>query len=262
MLIFSKTTGYRHASIPAGVEALRELSRELGVEAEASEDSACFEPQRLAGFRAVIWLSTSGNVLSAEQRDAFQAFVCAGGGYLGIHAASASEDDWPWYAELVGARFTRHPEPQPARLMVEDREHPATAHLRPQWTRTDEWYSFRTNPRATAHVLASLDLYAPPTLLGWSFGGLVAQHIALAHPATVRALVLVSTSPRFVASADWPHAMTETTLTRFGDELRASYKLTLQRFLTLQVQGSEGGRATLASLRNALFARHAPSQSS
>lgn len=109
------------------------------------------------------------------------------------------------------------------------------------------------------HVLASLDLPAPAAILGWSFGGLVAQHIALAHPAEVRALVLVSTSPRFVAGADWPHAMTQTTLTRFGDELRVSYKLTLQRFLTLQVQGSEGGRATLASLRNALFARHAPS---
>jgi pimeloyl-[acyl-carrier protein] methyl ester esterase len=108
-------------------------------------------------------------------------------------------------------------------------------------------------------VLASLDLDAPPIVLGWSFGGLVAQHIAIAHPAAVRALVLVSASPRFVTGAGWPHAMTETTLTRFGDELRVSYKLTLQRFLTLQVQGSEGGRATLASLRNALFTRHAPS---
>jgi pimeloyl-[acyl-carrier protein] methyl ester esterase len=109
------------------------------------------------------------------------------------------------------------------------------------------------------HVLASLDLDGPPTIVGWSFGGLVAQHIALAHPDNVQALVLVSTSPRFVAAADWPHAMTKTTLTRFGDELRASYRLTLQRFLTLQVQGSEAGRATLASLRHALFARHAPS---
>jgi pimeloyl-[acyl-carrier protein] methyl ester esterase len=108
------------------------------------------------------------------------------------------------------------------------------------------------------HVLASLDLDARAAILGWSYGGLVAQHIAVAHASRIRALVLVSTSPRFVAGAGWPHAMTEATLTRFGDELRVSYRLTLQRFLTLQVQGSEGGRATLASLRHALFARHAP----
>jgi type 1 glutamine amidotransferase len=157
LLIFTKTTGYRHDSIPAGALALRELSRALGIEAEATEDAACFEPQRLARFGAVAWLSTSGNVLGLEQRRAFQAFVQGGGGYLGIHAASASEDDWPWYAELVGARFTHHPEPQPARLIVEDREHPATAHLGPEWVRSDEWYEFDDNPRPRVRVLISVD---------------------------------------------------------------------------------------------------------
>lgn len=110
------------------------------------------------------------------------------------------------------------------------------------------------------HVIASLDLRQPAALLGWSYGGLVAQHIAHAHPEKVSLLVLACTSPRFVAGDDWTHAMTRDTLSRFGDELRVSYRLTLQRFLTLQVQGSEAGRATLASLRQALFARSAPSQ--
>jgi pimeloyl-[acyl-carrier protein] methyl ester esterase len=112
---------------------------------------------------------------------------------------------------------------------------------------------------SVAHQVAALDFGGPATLLGWSYGGLVAQHIALTRPDVVAAIVLVCTSPRFVASEDWPHAMSEETLTRFGDELRISYRLTLQRFLTLQVQGSEAGRATLASLRHALFARNAPS---
>jgi pimeloyl-[acyl-carrier protein] methyl ester esterase len=123
-------------------------------------------------------------------------------------------------------------------------------------------YSEATDATALASVaddVVALDFGGPATFLGWSYGGLVAQHIAQTTADAVAALVLVCTSPRFVASADWPHAMSEETLTRFGDELRISYRLTLQRFLTLQVQGSEAGRATLASLRHALFARNAPS---
>jgi pimeloyl-[acyl-carrier protein] methyl ester esterase len=117
----------------------------------------------------------------------------------------------------------------------------------------------RTLASVADGVMGSLDLAAPATLVGWSYGGLVAQHLAGTRPDSVAALVLVCTSPRFVASPDWPHAMSEETLARFGDELRVSYRLTLQRFLTLQVQGSEAGRATLSSLRHALFARNAPS---
>jgi pimeloyl-[acyl-carrier protein] methyl ester esterase len=98
----------------------------------------------------------------------------------------------------------------------------------------------------------------PLTVLGWSLGGLVAMHWARREPERVRALVLVATSPRFVAGDDWPHAMTAITLGRFGDELRASYRLTLQRFLTLQMRGSEEGMAALPALRRHLFARGDP----
>lgn len=98
----------------------------------------------------------------------------------------------------------------------------------------------------------------PPDVLGWSLGGLVALAWARAHPAQVRRLVLVGATPKFVAGDDWPHAMGETTMHRFADELRVAYRPTLQRFLTLQVQGSAEGRATLAALRHALHARAAP----
>ena len=98
----------------------------------------------------------------------------------------------------------------------------------------------------------------PLAILGWSLGGMVALEFARTRPARVRGLVLVATTPSFVARADWPHAITPATLARFGDELRVAYRATLLRFLTLQVQGSDEGRRTLAALREGLFARGDP----
>jgi pimeloyl-[acyl-carrier protein] methyl ester esterase len=100
----------------------------------------------------------------------------------------------------------------------------------------------------------------PATVLGWSFGGQVALALARNHPDSVARLVLVCTTPSFVTRPGWSCAMTPETLRRFGDELAVAYKLTLQRFLTLQVQGSEAGRATLAMLRARLFERGEPSR--
>ena len=105
---------------------------------------------------------------------------------------------------------------------------------------------------ATAHI------DAPLAVLGWSLGGMVALAWALAHPDRVKRLMLVAATPSFIAREDWPHAMSASTLARFGDELRVSYRLTLQRFLSLQVHGSDEGRATLAALRSRLFERGDP----
>jgi pimeloyl-[acyl-carrier protein] methyl ester esterase len=97
-----------------------------------------------------------------------------------------------------------------------------------------------------------------PVVLGWSLGGLVALEWTRAQPDSVRALALTAASPCFVQRPDWPHAMSPVTLAQFGDEFAASYRRTLLRFLTLQVQGSEDGRAALASLRTHLFDRGEP----
>lgn len=100
----------------------------------------------------------------------------------------------------------------------------------------------------------------PVTVLGWSLGGLVAMRWALDSPARVKRIALVCTTPRFVTAADWPHAMAKETLARFGDELHVAWKLTVQRFLALQVHNSEHGRAALAALREQLCARGEPSR--
>ena len=157
VLVFSKTAGFRHDSIPTGVQAIRDLGAANNLTVEATEDAGAFTASNLARFDAVVFLSTTGDVLDAGQQAAFEAFVGSGKGYVGIHAAADTEYDWPFYGNLVGAYFQQHPAIQPARVVVEDRAHPATAHLGTEWTRTDEWYSFRANPRPNVHVLAALD---------------------------------------------------------------------------------------------------------
>lgn len=157
ILVFSKTTGFRHESIEAGVIAITTLAEHVGIAVEATEDAAAFTREHLETFDAVVWLSTTGDVLDADQQAAFETYVEGGGGFAGIHAAADTEYDWPWYGELVGARFDHHPDPQEADVVVEDHTHPSTATLGSTWRRFDEWYSFRTNPRPDVHVLMTLD---------------------------------------------------------------------------------------------------------
>ena len=128
-----------------------------GFTVTATEDGSAFTKENLARYRVVIWLSTSGDVLDDDQRAAFEAYICEGGGYVGVHGASDTEYDWAWYGGLVGAYFRSHPEPQPATLTVRDPQHPSTAHLPPAWRRVDEWYDFRSVPGPDVTVLLTLD---------------------------------------------------------------------------------------------------------
>lgn len=157
VLVFSKTTGFRHDSIPDGIAAIERLGAENNFAVYATEDESQFTDENLALFDAVIFLNTTGTVLNAEHKAAFERFIRNGGGFVGIHSASDTEYNWPWYGRLVGAYFRSHPAIQQANIEVVDRFHPSTAALRELWTRTDEWYNFRTNPRGQVHILAMLD---------------------------------------------------------------------------------------------------------
>ncbi|MFF8378152.1 ThuA domain-containing protein [Streptomyces sp. NPDC015661] len=158
VLVYTRTAGYRHDSIPAGATALAELARDLGKTAEISEDPAVFTPERLDRCAAVVLLSTTGNVLTPEGRTAFEAYLRGGGSLLAVHAAANAEPDWPFYGELLGTRFDGHPEIQPGLVLVDAHDHPATAPLPDRWPRTDEWYNFTSDPRtAGVRVLARAD---------------------------------------------------------------------------------------------------------
>ncbi|WP_181807504.1 ThuA domain-containing protein [Streptomyces shenzhenensis] len=153
LLVHTRTTGYRHDSIPDAVAAVREFT---GFDVDATEDPAALE-QPLDGYAAVVFLSTSGEILTPAGRARLAAYVAAGGGFAGVHAAACTEYDWPHYGELLGARFDRHPEYQPGRALVEDHDHPATRHLPAAWDFIDEWYDFRDSPRGRVRVLLSAD---------------------------------------------------------------------------------------------------------
>ncbi|OLB65585.1 MAG: hypothetical protein AUI10_06155 [Actinobacteria bacterium 13_2_20CM_2_72_6] len=157
VLVFSRTTAYRHASIPTGIAAVRELGAAHGFAVDATEETSPFTPAGLARYDALVFLSTSGEILDPDGKAALESYVRGGGGFVGIHGAAATEYEWPFYGRLVGAWFDKHPQVQPATVRVEDRDHPATAHLDPDWVRVDEWYNFRTNPRPHVRVLATVD---------------------------------------------------------------------------------------------------------
>jgi cytochrome c len=157
VLVFTKTTEFRHASIPAGLQAVRELGERNGLRVDATEDSRAFTPSNLARYGAVVFLSTTGDVLTGRQQAAFEHFIHAGGGFVGVHAAADTEYGWPWYGRLLGARFESHPQIQTATIKVTNRRDPSTVSLPRTWIRTDEWYNFQSNPRPHVRVLATLD---------------------------------------------------------------------------------------------------------
>ncbi|MBZ9645907.1 ThuA domain-containing protein, partial [Streptomyces sp. PSKA30] len=143
LLVYTRTTAYRHDSIPAAVAALRALG---DFDVHHTEEPGDLEIP-LDGYAAVVFLSTSGEVLTDAGRERLAAYVESGGGFVGVHAAACTEYEWPYYGELLGAWFDRHPEYQPGKAVVEDRDHPATRHLPAVWDFSDEWYDFRSNPR-------------------------------------------------------------------------------------------------------------------
>jgi len=156
VLLFTKTAGYRHKSIADGRASIKNLAQSNGFTVVLSQNATLFTDEKLQQFDAVIFLNTTGNILTAEQQAAFKRYIQSGGGYVGIHAATDTEPDWPWYGKLVGAYFASHPKPQTAIMKVDDNSHRSTAHLNNQWQRYDEWYNFKAlNPKIK--VLLSLD---------------------------------------------------------------------------------------------------------
>lgn len=158
ILVFSKTAGFRHtAAIDAGKKVIPELGATHKFDVDLSEDASVFTPDNLKQYAAVVFLCTTGNALDDHQQVAFQQFIRSGGGFVGLHSATDTEYDWPWYGELVGAYFKNHPRgQQEAAFTVVDANTIATRHLPAVWKRTDELYNFKWIAPGL-HVLITVD---------------------------------------------------------------------------------------------------------
>lgn len=156
VLVFSKTNGYRHQSIETGVKTIKQIGKENNFEVIHTENSTVFTNENLKKYSLVIFLNTTGNVLNEQEEQAFKTYINNGGSFMGIHSATDTEYDWPWYNKLVGAYFNGHPEQSEATVKTIDNNHQSTKHLPKQWVRHDEWYNFKSISDAI-NVLLTLD---------------------------------------------------------------------------------------------------------
>jgi type 1 glutamine amidotransferase len=163
ILIYSGTTGYRHDSIPAGIQAITDIAKKRGLSVVPSEDPDVFSTDSLSRFRAIVLLSCTTDPknpasewLVGDRRTALQQFVRRGGGIVAIHAAADSHYNWPWYGRLIGGHFARHPQGTPTGTVTVVATHPAVAGLTRNLRRTDEWYYF-DDYDPTSRLLVTLD---------------------------------------------------------------------------------------------------------
>ncbi len=157
LLVFSKTAGFVHNSIPEGIAAIQKLASENGMEVDTTSDASKFNDENLEQYASVIFLNTTGDVLDFYEEVAFQRYIQAGGGFVGVHAATDTEYGWSWYGELVGAYFKSHPQIQEAKFNVSDHECDAcSAALEAEWLTTDELYNFK-NINENVNVIMSVD---------------------------------------------------------------------------------------------------------
>lgn len=170
MLVFEKMTGFLDApSVAAAHAALFAIAQRKGWSIVATDRAGAITPANLRQFDVVVWNNVSGDALTVGQRRIFRSYIEHGGGFVGVHGSGGDPSYfWDWYVDtLIGARFIGHPmapQFQEARVVVTDPASPIVRDLAPGWTMTDEWYSFRPNPRASgAHVLLALDetTYSP-----------------------------------------------------------------------------------------------------
>lgn len=158
VLLFTKTGGWHHESINAGVAAVQKLGKLHDFNVFWTENAdLVFNDEQLKKFKVVIFLLTTGEVLNPDQQAVFERFIRAGGGYVGVHSASDTEYEWDWYTRMVGHMFDHHPPVQTAVLEVLQRDFPGMERFEQRSLFTEEWYAFDAARSQNLNYLLAVD---------------------------------------------------------------------------------------------------------
>jgi uncharacterized protein len=170
--LFTKTASWHHESINEAVVAVRQLGQLHDFKVFWTEDpTRVFNDTELKKYKAVIFLSTTGDALNDEQQAAFERYIKAGGGFVGIHAAADTEYDWPWYTKMVGHMFKIHPAVQTATIKVEDYNFPGMDRFAKRFLWTEEWYEYDASRSKDLHYLLSVDEKTYKPEVNWGARG-------------------------------------------------------------------------------------------
>lgn len=160
VLVYTKNgEGYVHDNIQASVKALQKLGDKHGFTVHESDNPNDFTIENLSTYDALVFSNTNNTIFdSEEQRDAFKTYINNGGGFVGIHSASGSERNWPWFSKLLGGNFERHAPQQDFTVSIVDRSHPSTTYLPNTWEIIDDesYYLDELNPGIRILVASNL----------------------------------------------------------------------------------------------------------
>ena len=157
VLLFTKTGGWHHESINAGVTAMKKMAERHHFKLEWHEMSSVFNDERLKSYDAIVFLNTTADILNDEQQGAMERFIQSGKGFVGIHSASDTEYEWDWYTKMVGRTFHIHPAIQTAEIDVIDRTFPGVERMPDTFLWTDEFYEFGAERIEGLNYILSID---------------------------------------------------------------------------------------------------------
>ena len=142
VLVISETKDWVHDSIESGIDMIKNIGDKNNFNVYHSDNSKVITSENLKEFNSIIFLNTTGDILSKNEQNVMEQFIKSGKGYVGVHSASDTEYEWQWYGDLVGAYFRNHSDVVDGKIFTVDNTHKITEHLNAEWNIEDEWYNF------------------------------------------------------------------------------------------------------------------------